>query len=1198
LYANSTGTRKWKKKKRRRNDGMEQQHQLLHGEGGKFFGLLPPWQRTLLLRPTHNDSILEEIFEVTDIVDHDNYDKSSSSSDDDDDGRSLFVREEWDVIEVEEESFHDDDREITNDSDNNNNNNNNNMANHDESNSPSNEKKEETELVVAVVDYVDEEIVDVVTTTPKEGNSHTKEADDSLLIPSMEYHHGKGEKAVIADADDSNGTEQIVHDYDRLLSASSSKIDVGEHVREQHHTTTMDTTTMDTTAATTVADTNGASSSVVFSGAAHDNFDDVDDDACETNIEKASHGSEGIIHILEEIGGQTLNEEHIVNDDVQGVGQNVDQDVDHASLANGFTREDMMLVAEEPSTEMIREDVLTENESEEHGIVLVVDQPTQIIHFEDGVHETTSSASQYIMEKVSSNNIATLVSPPDADDDDNNDDETPSLPQDVIDGESEVFVEDERLEISTIEYTTGASKETMDTPKGRTTTKTTTTAPLPPLPPLAPQLHVILQNLQDVSAFVTYASSILLVAYGMVAHAFLSFFHERYFFFERRNGRSSGDSGSNKRYWRPIAFRIAVAIAISGMRWGLLRLYRCCCGGGGGGGMMMMLEVLYAVASIVLSIKLLLRTHREEVDGRPSSSSPASSSSMTTTKTMLEGKVVLITGANAGIGLETARQLHQRGATVLMGCRSKARALEAMKDIEETVSTSSSSSSAAAASSRMHFIPLDLTNIASIHEAVRIFHGLDMPLHVLINNAGVMRKEREVTVDGLETTMAANHLGHFLLTNLLLLKLRDTAHREECPTRVITVSSSLYCTATRYVNGKIESGIDLNDLQCQNRRYALFEQYAQSKLANILFALELGRRERNRRGLPVAVATVPRGLPPCSALSPVVKRRVSSARKLLVPKLTPTTIEESEVDEDGLGFCDIVLSPSLAPGRGKKKMIRPESACIGGNKEEHEDDNNIKMGRNLSPSTPVENDIDSNGAGFVFDDTMPSRPPPCDKKKKKIRPKVSPVSINSNGAEEKKKGKDEKKKKFRPKLIPAERDNVEDGVGFDYITPSPSPGPASSDKKKKKKVQPNMGQTKREIFDNYGDAVIQDGTASENNSKRESFYPVQSYCLHPGLVRTNVVRDMPWYLFYPNKLFSIFLAILQKSPHAGAACSVFCAVMDSKEMYQDTCYFVNSELQPLDELALNKDDANQLWELSSKLVSIPMDNTNTSGNKL
>ena len=79
---------------------------------------------------------------------------------------------------------------------------------------------------------------------------------------------------------------------------------------------------------------------------------------------------------------------------------------------------------------------------------------------------------------------------------------------------------------------------------------------------------------------------------------------------------------------------------------------------------------------------------------------------------------------------------------------------------------------------------------------------------------------------------------------------------------------------------------------------------------------------------------------------------------------------------------------------------------------------------------------------------------------------------------------------------------------------------------------------------------------------------------------------MPWYLFYPNKIFAIFMALLQKTPHSGAFTSVYCAVMNAKELMHDNeCYFVNSEPQSIHQFAVNEDDCALLWELSSKLVT-------------
>ncbi len=200
------------------------------------------------------------------------------------------------------------------------------------------------------------------------------------------------------------------------------------------------------------------------------------------------------------------------------------------------------------------------------------------------------------------------------------------------------------------------------------------------------------------------------------------------------------------------------------------------------------------------------------------------------------------------------------------------------------------------------------------------------------------------------------HLGHFLLTNLLLPKLRETALNDKHPTKVITVSSSLYTNAVRprrHNNQTTkkwdnEPGIDLLDLQCQTKPYRLFEQYAQSKLANILFARELGRREKLQHG--------------------------------------------------GL---------------------------------------------------------------------------------------------------------------------------------------------------------------------------------------------VQSHALHPGLVRTNVTRNMPWYLYYPNLVFSLFMMMLQKSPQCGAYTTVYCAV--TGEESDVSCYFVNSKKQPLEALALSDEEGRKLWKVSCQLMSLPLE---------
>lgn len=186
----------------------------------------------------------------------------------------------------------------------------------------------------------------------------------------------------------------------------------------------------------------------------------------------------------------------------------------------------------------------------------------------------------------------------------------------------------------------------------------------------------------------------------------------------------------------------------------------------------------------------------------------------------MNGKVVLVTGANAGIGKETVRQLASMGATVILGCRSESRAIAAMDDVRASLNGKEVD---------MRFLLLDLSDLESVRRAADIFLEMKLPLHVLVNNAGVMMGQKTMTTDGYELMMQANHLGHFLLTLLLLPKLKESRGR------VVTVTSSTY--------GLAKNGFDFGDIFCDSTRtYTLFGQYAQSKLANILFAKELARR--------------------------------------------------------------------------------------------------------------------------------------------------------------------------------------------------------------------------------------------------------------------------------------------------------------------------------------------------------------------
>jgi NAD(P)-dependent dehydrogenase (short-subunit alcohol dehydrogenase family) len=203
------------------------------------------------------------------------------------------------------------------------------------------------------------------------------------------------------------------------------------------------------------------------------------------------------------------------------------------------------------------------------------------------------------------------------------------------------------------------------------------------------------------------------------------------------------------------------------------------------------------------------------------------------------GKVVIVTGANTGIGKETARQLLAAGATVVMACRSESRAKEAMKDIlakvegERQGSPPTEGTTLVSPKERLLFIKCDVSDYDSVRSAVKDFEKMNLKLDILINNAGIMMGTRKENKIGHEMNMACNHLGHFLLTNLLMPKLQQADDG-----RIIIITSSTYVLANQ--------GFDLEDWNCEKRKYTMFSQYAQSKLANILMGKELTRREAER----------------------------------------------------------------------------------------------------------------------------------------------------------------------------------------------------------------------------------------------------------------------------------------------------------------------------------------------------------------
>jgi NAD(P)-dependent dehydrogenase (short-subunit alcohol dehydrogenase family) len=229
---------------------------------------------------------------------------------------------------------------------------------------------------------------------------------------------------------------------------------------------------------------------------------------------------------------------------------------------------------------------------------------------------------------------------------------------------------------------------------------------------------------------------------------------------------------------------------------------------------------LYGVGINTLQVLLSLRIFRKYVCGRKPK------------QVDLTGKVYIVTGSNTGIGFETAKSLVEMGATVILACRSLDRANDARTKVLEMTK---------AAPSKVIVIKLDLCGFDSVKKFVKEFKNRALPLHGLVNNAGIMMEERNLTQDGFEMVFTANHLSHFMLTLLLIKDLEKTGGR------VVNLTSSLHYMAKSF---------NFDDIMSE-KHYELFSTYAQSKLANVLFTKELTRRLQTRKSSVTCYAVHP-----------------------------------------------------------------------------------------------------------------------------------------------------------------------------------------------------------------------------------------------------------------------------------------------------------------------------------------------------
>lgn len=203
-----------------------------------------------------------------------------------------------------------------------------------------------------------------------------------------------------------------------------------------------------------------------------------------------------------------------------------------------------------------------------------------------------------------------------------------------------------------------------------------------------------------------------------------------------------------------------------------------------------------------------------------------------------KGRNVIVTGANCGLGFETARVLAEKGCEVILCSRDKKNGDDAVAQIKKTCPDC-----------KVLAMQLDLSSLSSVDSFAKAVKQRKEPVHILINNAGVMACNHSLTEDGYESQFGVNHLGHFHLTRLLLPTLQKSG-TAELPSRVINLSSM-----GNWLFAPPE-GIKFDDIN-GNKSYDPWERYGQSKLANILFTRELQRRMHEAKQPVIAVSVHP-----------------------------------------------------------------------------------------------------------------------------------------------------------------------------------------------------------------------------------------------------------------------------------------------------------------------------------------------------
>jgi len=265
------------------------------------------------------------------------------------------------------------------------------------------------------------------------------------------------------------------------------------------------------------------------------------------------------------------------------------------------------------------------------------------------------------------------------------------------------------------------------------------------------------------------------------------------------------------------------------------------------------------------------------------------------------GRVAIITGANTGLGFETARMLAERGASVVLAVRDATKGEQAAARIAGDVSVQA----------------LDLSSLESIRSAAADLRARYPRIDLLINNAGVMYTPKQTTADGFELQFGTNHLGHFALTGLLLQNLLPVPG-----SRVVTVSSAGH---------RIRAAIHFDDLQWE-RSYSRVAAYGQAKLANLMFTYELQRRLASL-GTTIAVAAHP------GVSNTELARNTPAALRVPLTLLAPLMTQKPEMG--ALPTLRAATDPAVIGGQyygpGNRGEVRGYPKLVSSSPESHDE---------------------------------------------------------------------------------------------------------------------------------------------------------------------------------------------------------------------------------------------------------------------